>query len=278
MSERVLLAGCGDLGLRVAALLLEQGDEVYALRRHAPEPDGSPLRWLSGDLTRPETLQGLPTDITQLIYLPTPDAREEAAYRTVFIDGLRNVLDALAKNSLQRVVFVSSTAVYGEHGDEWVDETTRPEPMGFNGRVLLEAERWLATQPVRSTALRLAGLYGPGRIQLIERLRSGLASAPRKPVHWTNRIHIDDAAAAIAHLLRLREPQALYLGVDDTPLPMDELYENLAALIGAPPVPEGPAPVAIGSKRLSNARLRDSGFRFRWPDARVGYAHLLPKR
>ncbi len=59
---------------------------------------------------------------------------------------------------------------------------------------------------------------------------------------------------------------------------MDELYENLAALIGAPPVPEGPAPVAIGSKRLSNARLRDSGFRFRWPDARVGYAHLLLKR
>jgi nucleoside-diphosphate-sugar epimerase len=239
MSERVLLAGCGDLGLRVAALLLEQGDDVYALRRHAPAPDGSSLRWLSGDLTPRETLRSLPTGITQLVYLPTPDAREEAAYRAIFIDGLHNVLDALTENSLQRVLFVSSTAVYGEHGDQWVDEATPPAPLGFNGKVLLEAERWLAAQPVRSIALRLAGLYGPGRIQLIERLRSGLASAPRKPVHWTNRIHIDDAAAAIAHLLRIREPQTLYLGVDDTPLPMDELYESLAALIGAAAVPEG---------------------------------------
>jgi nucleoside-diphosphate-sugar epimerase len=278
MSERVLLAGCGDLGLRVAALLLEQGDDVYALRRHAPAPDGSSLRWLSGDLTQRETLRSLPTGITQLVYLPTPDAREEAAYRAIFIDGLRNVLDALTENSLQRVLFVSSTAVYGEHGDQWVDEATPPAPLGFNGEVLLEAERWLAAQPAQSIALRLAGLYGPGRIQLIERLRSGLASAPRKPVHWTNRIHIDDAAAAIAHLLRIREPQTLYLGVDDTPLPMDELYESLAALIGAAAVPEGPAPASIGSKRLSNARLRGSGFRFRWPDSRVGYAHLLPAR
>jgi nucleoside-diphosphate-sugar epimerase len=277
MSERVLIAGCGDLGQRVAQLLLAQGNEVYALRRHAPASD-APLRWLSADLTQPETLRQLPVDITQLVYLPTPDGREEAAYRAVFVDGLRHLLNALMGKSLERVLFVSSSAVYGEHGDDWVDEATPPAPLGFNGKVLLEAEHWLTAQPVRSTVLRLAGLYGPGRMQLIERLRSGLATAPRKPVHWTNRIHIDDAAAAIAHLLRLRDPQALYLGVDDTPLPMDELYDNLVALIDAPPVPEGPAPAAIGSKRLSNARLRDSGFRVLWPDSRAGYANLLAAR
>ena len=262
------------MGQRAARLLQARGDEVYALRRHPPTQDGSSLHWLHADLTRPETLRDLPADITQLVYAPTPGVREEAAYRAIFIDGLRHMLDALRGKSLQRVLLVSSSAVYGEHLDAWVDEDTQPAPLGFNGNVLLEAERWLATQPIRSSVLRLAGLYGPGRMQLIERVRAGLACAPREHPHWTNRIHVDDAAGAIAHLLHLSEPQALYLGVDDTPLLLDELYGSLAALVGGPPVPEGPAPASIGSKRLSNARLRASGFRVRWPDARAGYAEL----
>lgn len=273
MSERVLIAGCGDLGQRVAQLLLARGDEVYALRRHPPSLDNSSVHWLRADVARAETLSNLPAAITQLIYLPTPGGRDEEAYRSVFVDGLQHMLAALTESPLQRVLFVSSSAVYGEHGDEWVDERTPPAPLGINGKVLLEAEQWLSTQPVRSVVLRLAGLYGPGRMQLIERLRAGLVHAPRG--HWANRIHVDDAALAIAHLLDLHEPQALYLGVDDTPLPLNELYDSLAVLIGSPAVPEGPAPVGIGSKRLSNARLRASGFRVRWPDSRVGYAKLL---
>lgn len=278
MSERVLMAGCGDLGQRVAKRLLARGDEVYALRRHPPMQDGSSVRWLSADLTRPETMPALPERITQLIYLPTPDVREEQAYRAVFVDALRHLLSALHGQPLKRIVFVSSSAVYGEHGDDWVDEDTPPAPLGFNGKVLLEAEHLLSTQSIPSSALRLAGLYGPGRLQLIERLRAGLLCAPRAPVHWSNRIHVDDAAAAIVHLLQLHEPQALYLGVDDTPLPLHELYGDLADRIGAPAVPDGPAPASIGSKKLSNARLRDSGFRLQWPDARLGYAHLLNMR
>jgi nucleoside-diphosphate-sugar epimerase len=273
MAERVLLAGCGDLGLRVAALLQARGDEVFALRRQ-PQAGGE-VQWLQADLTLPETLSTLPEGITQLVYSPTPGARDEAAYRAIFVDGLWNVLHALEGASLQRVLLVSSSAVYGEHGDAWVDEDTVPLPSGFNGRVLLEVEQWLANQPVRSVALRLAGLYGPGRLQLIERLRAGQAKAPRDPVHWANRMHIDDAAGAIAHLLALRDPQSLYVGVDDTPLSLRELYAHLAKLIDAQDVADGPAPPGVGSKRLSNARLRASGFALRWPDAREGYAHLL---
>lgn len=278
MSERVLMAGCGDLGLRVARLLLARGDEVCAIRRHPPTQDDSSVRWLRADLTRPETIPALPERITQLVYLPTPDAREERAYRAVFVDALHHLVSALNGQPLKRIVFVSSSAVYGEHGDDWVDEDTPPAPLGFNGEVLLDAEHWLSTQSIPSTVLRLAGIYGPGRLQLIERLRAGLACAPHAHVHWTNRIHVDDAAAAIAHLLQLREPRAMYLGVDDTPLPQHELYGDLARLIDAPAVPEGPAPASIGSKKLSNARLRGSGFRFQWPDARVGYASLLNVR
>jgi nucleoside-diphosphate-sugar epimerase len=275
MSERVLLAGCGDVGYRVARHLRARGDEVWALRRHPPTGDGSGIHWLQGDLTRPASLRDLPGGISQLVYLPAPGRRDPVAYRALFVDGLKSLLSVLDAAALRRVVFVSSSAVYGDHGGDWIDEDTPPAPPGFNGEVLLEAERWLASQPVPSVVLRLAGLYGPGRLQLIERLRQGRVQVPCDRPHWANRIHVDDAAAAIAHLLALPSPEALYLGVDDTPLPLHVLYDHLAALAGAPAPGAGAAPAGIGSKRLGNARLRASGFVPAWPDARAGYAALL---
>lgn len=275
VSERVLLAGCGDLGLRVAQRLRARGDDVWALRRQPQVSDDSGIHWLRGDLTQPMTLRGLPAGITQLVYLPTPDRRDAAAYRATFLDGLRHLLVALGQGSLRRVLLVSSSAVYGEHGGDWVDEDTPPAPPGFNGALLLEAEQWLAAQSPRSIVLRLAGLYGPGRMQLLERLRAGQVAVPRTMSHWANRIHVDDAAAAVVHLLQLTDPLPLYLGVDSMPLLLDVLYDYLAGLIGAAPAVDGPAPAGIGSKRLSNARLRASGFAPQWPDAREGYAALL---
>ncbi|EHK66276.1 NAD-dependent epimerase/dehydratase family protein [Achromobacter arsenitoxydans] len=275
MRERVLLIGCGDLGLRVARRFLARGDEVHALRRHPPAGDDSGIQWLQGDITRPDTLPALPQGVTRLIHLPSPGGRDPEAYRGVFVDGLANVLKALDGSRLQRIVFVSSSAVYGEHHGDWVTEDTPPAPQGFNGRVLLEAEAALAAQPVSSTAVRFAGLYGPGRLQLIERLRSGAAGAPVQPEHWANRIHIDDAAAAVVHLALLPEVEPIYIGCDDTPLPLHVLYAELARMIGAPEPRIAPAPANVGSKKLSNARLRASGLTLQWPDSRLGYAALL---
>ena len=274
MNERVLLSGCGDLGQRVAQRLRARGDRVFALRRHPPPGAGDGIVWLTGDLARDDGLPALPPGITQLVHLPTPGARTEAAYRAVFVDGLRRVMAALDPSALRRVLFVSSSAVHGDHDGGWIDEDTPPDPPGFNGAVLLETERWLAAQPVRSIALRLAGLYGPGRLQLLDRLRAGQVRVPRGRAHWANRIHVDDAAEAVAHLLAVTDPRPVYLGVDDTPLPLHVLYDHLAARVGAPAPAEGPAPAGIGSKRLSNARLRGSGWAPRWPDARAGYAAL----
>ncbi|TBR40207.1 MULTISPECIES: NAD-dependent epimerase/dehydratase family protein [Dyella] len=275
MTERVLLAGCGDLGLRVAARLQDRGHEVWALRRSPREDLSEGIRWLRGDLTAPSTLAGLPVGFTQVVYSPTPGAREEAAYRAVFVDGLRHLVEAVATKDVKRWLFVSSSAVYGEHGDAWVDETTPTDPPGFNGRILREAEQWLALQGLPAVSMRLAGIYGAGRTQLLDRIRAGVARVPRGSPHWSNRIHADDAAAAIAHVLSLPEVDPLYLGVDDTPLPMDVLYDALADLMHVPRPAEGPAPAGIGSKKLSNARLKATGFRCQWPDAREGYRALV---
>ena len=114
----------------------------------------------------------------------------------------------------------------------------------------------------RPAATDRAAAFGPGR-------------RARRAPHWANRIHIDDAAAAVAHLALLPAVAPVYIGCDDTPLPLHELYADLARLAGAPAPRIAPAPANVGSKKLSNARLRASGLRLQWPDSRPGYAALL---
>jgi len=274
MRPTYLIAGCGDLGLRAADLLLAAGHRVHGLRRSPPATAPAGLQWHAADLTRPTTLATLPADITHVLYAVTPGGRNEAAYRAVFIEGLQALTRQLVP-SLQRIVFASSSAVYGEHHGAWVDEATPVAPLAFNGRVLAEAEQWLASLPLETVSLRLAGLYGPGRLSLLDRLRRGEARAPREPLHWANRMHADDAAAALAHLLALPAPAPTYIGCDDTPMPLHDLYQTLAGWVGAPDVAIGPAPQAVGSKRLSNACLKASGFEWRWPDSLAGYRALI---
>jgi nucleoside-diphosphate-sugar epimerase len=276
--ERVLLVGCGDLGMRVARhLAVHPGvQQLWALRRRPGESDAPPrLQWLTGDVTKPATLHSLPQGITRVVYTLTPGGRNEAAYRAVFTEGLRHVIHALDTQALKRFVFVSSSAVYGEHHGQWVDENTTPAPLSFNGHILLEAERWLAAQLLSTVSTRLSGIYGPGRLQLLERIRQGRAHVPRNAQHWANRIHVEDAARAISHLLLADTVDPVYIVTDDTPQPLHQLYDALAAMVDAPAPPAGPPPAAVGSKRLSNARLRATGFTVRWPDAREGYRALI---
>lgn len=282
--KRVLIAGCGDLGMRTAALLTAQPgvDAVFGLRRHPPAGHRADIEWVAADLADPATLDGLPKGITHLLYCPTPGGRNEQAYKTVFVDGLRNLLASSAMSAVQRLVFVSSSAVYGDHQGDWIDEKTPTAAQGFNGRILLQAEGLVHDWGVQSQAtgsktdassciLRLAGIYGPGRTQLLDRLRQGQAHAPLEPVHWANRIHVDDAAQACLMLLLNDVLAPCYLGCDDTPLPLHDLYAALARRIGAPEVPVGPGPANVGSKRMRNTRLRASGWAPAHPDAREGY-------
>jgi nucleoside-diphosphate-sugar epimerase len=198
----------------------------------------------------------------------------------VYFKGLQNIVEHVQLTSLKRILFVSSTAVYGEHGNEWVDEETPVSPQNFNGRILFESEQWLkqfgSEHSIDTLSLRLSGIYGPGRATgLLEKLKLGQIGAPSTPLHWANRIHVEDAANAIVHLLNVPEPMNTYLVTDSTPLPIRDLYEALSELVGGPVPPEASAPNFVGSKRLSNARLRASGFELKWPDSRAGYAAMI---
>ncbi len=279
---RLLIAGCGDLGMRVAQRVIQNPtNRVWGLKRTRPDDQENTLgfTWFKADLSNPESMQDLPAGITHILFSAAPHVRTESDYRAVYFDGLRNVVQHAYSSALKRVLFISSTAVYGEHGDEWVNEDTPVNPKNFNGRVLLEAEQWLSTfgreHALTTLSLRLSGIYGPGRIALLEKLKLGQVGAPSFAAHWSNRIHIDDAAAAVVHLMRFEHPQSTYLITDSTPLPMRTLYEALAQQVGGPVPPVSESPAFVGSKRLSNAKIRETGFIFQWPDSRDGYRDII---
>ena len=279
---RLLIAGCGDLGLRVAHQLLIQSNAcVWGLRRSIVDDTLHPpgFSWHVADLSKPATLTALPSGITHILFSAAPNARTETEYRDIYFNGLQNIVQSASSPFLKRILFISSTAVYGEHGDEWVDEQTPLSPKNFNGRVLLESEQWLSqfgrNHGLTTINLRLSGIYGPGRTHLLEKLKLGQAGAPTFPIHWVNRIHVEDAASAIIHLMDISMPMDTYLITDSTPLPMRTLYEALAKDLGGPVPPEDSAPRFVGSKRLSNARLVASGFKLKWPDCREGYASII---
>lgn len=272
----VLLAGCGDVGIRAGLQLAAAGRRVYGLRRSTAALP-SPLLPLQADLADPVSLRNLPDDISDVVFLPAPGQRAEAAYRGLFLDGLAHLIDALQHRvRLDRLLFVSSSAVYGEHGGAWVDEDSPCRPLAFNGRLLLQAEQRLAGL-AQATVVRCSGIYGPGRTRLVEQIANGSARRPAAASEFSNRIHVDDVAGALVHLLALPQPATCYVISDDHPAPVAEVQEWIARQLGLPaPAPEQAAGErAVGNKRLRNDRLRASGYTLRFPDFQAGYAPLL---
>ena len=193
--SRILIAGCGYLGTALGVTLVADSHTVWGLRRHwADAPSG--IEPIEADLSLPATLAGLPADPDFVFYMASPGGAEDPLYRATYVDGLRNLIEALDARGgrPRRVFFASSTAVYGQTGGEWVDESSPTEPRHFSGVRLLEGEAVLRGGPFAATAVRFGGIYGPRRMGLVDRIRTGRARY--REGHFTNRIHRDDCVGA----------------------------------------------------------------------------------
>jgi len=278
-SQPVLVAGAGYVGQALLARLAEMGCPSYALKRSFTEPPAG-AHAIVADLTRPESLGALPKDLRFIVYLVSPDASTDEAYRAAYVTGLQNLLESEAVRSsrLERVLFASSTAVYAQTDGSIVDEDSPTEPESFSGRRLLEAEALLQRATVPSVIVRFAGIYGPGRQRLITSVRQGTATVGTRP-HVTNRIHRDDCAGFLLHLMQLETPHPLYIGVDDAPSDLGEVCSWIAATLGAPSPRVDDTNASGrergGNKRCSNQRLRASGYRLLYPSYREGYGALI---
>jgi len=276
---RVLIAGCGYVGAALGARLALAPHEVWGLRRrNASLPVG--VRPIVADLAVPRSLRELPPRLDVVVYMASAGGPDEALYRAAYVDGVRNLLAALSEagQKPRRLLFVSSTGVYAQSRGEWVDESSPAEPAHFSGRRLLEGESLVRQSGLPHTIVRFGGIYGPRRTRLVDRVRE--ARAFYREGQYTNRIHRDDCAGALEHLIGLPEPEPLYLGVDCEPADEQTVYSWLAGVLGAPsPRPErrrgGRAARPRGNKRCRNDRLLDAGYRFRFPTFREGYADVL---
>jgi nucleoside-diphosphate-sugar epimerase len=273
VSTEVLLVGCGDLGAAVGLRLASQGHDVLAVRRNASLVP-APLTGRSVDLTReaPDLAGVRPRFVVVAL---TARPRTEEAYRATYVDGMARALDAL-EVAPERAVLVSSTAVHPSHDGPppLEDESTPAAPSDGPGRQLVAAEAAFHERIPHGTVLRLSGLYGGSSTRLLDQVRSGKITDPHR---WTNRIHREDAAAGVVHLLTMATPpEGLYLGTDDSPAQLGDVAAYLAERLGAPAPP--PADPGQGhGKRLANARLRATGWVPTRPSYREGYAAVTDR-
>ena len=268
----VLIAGCGDVGSELARRLLGDGHDVYGLRRRTHLlPEG--VRPVAGNLNDPDSLRALPDGIDVLCYTASADGRSPQAYRDAYVEGLRNILLAASRaGPLRRVLYTSSTRIYPQANGEWVDEDSPTGGSDVHARLLLEGESVARELAASAVVVRFAGIYGPGRTRLLNLAREG---APCATGHYTNRIHRDDCARALHHLVQLERPAPLYLGADHEPATQCEVLDWIAERLGLPAPPRRSARAEVGGKRCRNARLVSSGFRFRHPSYREGYDSII---
>ncbi|MFB6108837.1 MAG: SDR family oxidoreductase [Haloplanus sp.] len=280
MTARVAVLGCGYVGLELGRQLAAAGHEVVGVRRSEAglaAVDAAGLTPVEADLTDAASLSAVP-DVDWAVYAASAGGRGADAARRAYVEGLRTAVETLgARDSPpERLVYTSSTGVYGDHDGAWVDESTPLDPATERQRVLVEAERVAVDAAVDATVVRFGGLYGPERYRLDYYLDGPVTEG------YLNSIHRDDAAGAVAHLLTTdRARGETVLVVDDEPVSKWAFADWLAERCGveAPPkrtvaerLDDGDASRRVrASKRCANDRLHELGYVLRFPSVYEGY-------
>jgi nucleoside-diphosphate-sugar epimerase len=236
-----LIVGCGYLGLRVARRWLAVEEPVAAVTRHAARAQefrAMGILPIIAEVTEPPSLEPLrkllgPGDT--LLYAVGYDRHAAKAMDEVYIQGLQNVLAAVSPE-IGRVIYISSTGVYGQVAGETINEDSVTEPAREGGRVCLAAEQALRESKFgeRAVILRLAGIYGPGRVpnraDLVEQ-----KPLPFDPASALNLIHVDDAASIVMAADKSPTTPRTYVVSDGHPVARGDYYAELAQLWNAPP-------------------------------------------
>ena len=281
-NSSIFIIGCGDIGRRVDRLEQAAGNPAGALARSdqsAANLASVGIVPVRGDLDQPESLTALPGTIGTLYYFapPPPVGTDDPR--------LRHCLAAL-RNPPQRLVYISTSGVYGDAAGAWIDEDWPLQPRSERGQRRLAAERrlrdWSEQCGVAVVILRVPGIYGPGRLP-VERVRQGLPVLLPAEAPYTNRIHADDLAAACLAAARRGQPGQAYNISDGHPTTMTDYFWRIADLYKLPRPPAisfaeartvlTPAMLSFleESKRLINRRMLDElQVALQYPNLAVG--------
>ncbi|MCM2681200.1 sugar nucleotide-binding protein [Echinimonas agarilytica] len=273
--SRILIAGYGAIGKN----MVKQAKQCLwiSLNRSGTS---DVLHHISADLN--ELAQDIDLNgIDYIVYTATPDQRTEESYKKTYVEGLQHLIRAVDKSSLKRFILVSSTSVYGQSEGEDVTEKSLTIPTGFSGKAILEGEQILLNSLLPCSIIRFGGIYGNGRNMLIRQVRKGV-EVPNNPAAKTNRIHEDDCAGVLLHIIAQDERNAdlakLYIAVDDNGADKAQVYGFIEHELGLENKVNfiDQSPSNLG-KRCINAALKSTGYVFKYPDFRSGYSEAIKR-
>lgn len=275
-NKKLLVIGCGKLGQKLGLLAKKTPLDLLGFKRK--KITSTNIRIEQQDIFDKSFFDKVKIHSPDFIlYSLSADEQSEKSYRRNYVEGLKQVIKSIKYiNNFQHLFFVSSTSVYGDNNDQFIDEFSETSPKNFRGTILLEAENLLNTVKFNSTVLRLSGIYGSGRNYMIK-LSQDEESWP-KVDRWTNRINEDDAANFIIFLLNQclqgEIPEKLYLLTDKEPVTLFRLLNwirqnlNLKNKINITSDP-------ILGKRLRSSIIPSLKFEYKYPTYKQGYKELI---
>lgn len=276
---RCLIIGCGYIGNNLGTLLLNAGHTVYGLRRqtHKLATNITPIKkdWL--DLTAEEF-----PEVDFVFYMLSPDSNDDESYKKTYLEGTEHLINLLNKSNspCQKIIYASSTRVYSTQDGSWVDEETPINPTQPKSILLYQAENTIASSGYDYCIARLGGIYGPNRHFLLNQVINGEIPA-RKDLVFSNRIHQEDCAKALKHMMGLTFNEGVFNVVDQEPAPLNTIISWISSKSGKP-LPDNHSKPSTTDLRLTNKqcscqRLLHTGFIFKYPNFREGFNEILRK-
>jgi len=271
MSKNVLLVGFGKLGQSIANNIINNKHKLTVLKRSAVSEQND-INFISHDIRTsiPKTLSKELFD--DVIICVTPNGRNKIAYQDIFLDG---VLPFCKSIHTKHIWFISSSAVYEHNDGSVVDEQTKCTPTTFNGQVLLQCENEILNHTkkhnIKATMLRLAGIYGGDRRHLINLIEEGFYP---EQLHYTNRIHQEDAANIIATLIEQNVNESIINVCDDYCATLSEISDYIRQILHIPNKKPWPKPLEL-NKKISNQLLKKYFNDFKYPTYKQGFSNSL---
>jgi nucleoside-diphosphate-sugar epimerase len=282
---RVLIVGCGYVGLPLGKELVRRGHQVFGLRRSLlaeAELQAAGIVPLHADITDSASLEKLPRDFDWVVNCTASGGGGANDYRKVYLEGNRNLISWLAAAPPKKFVYTSSTSVYAQNDGSVVTENSPTEPAADTAKVLVETEKLLlaavAERKFPAVVLRVAGIYGPGRGHSFKQFLRSEARIEGDGARWLNMIHRDDLIGVIIAALERGTPGETYNAADTAPPSQLEFFTWLTTKLNRPLPPKVAADAevwrkrGVTNKRVSNAKLHaELKYEFRFPDFRAGY-------
>lgn len=281
---RVLIVGCGYVGMALGAELARAGHHVFGLKRggDTTEMSHAGIRPILADITQPATLALIQPEFDCVVNTISSSKGGVEEYRRVYLEGTLRLVEWLSRAPLQSYIYTSSTSVYAQTDGSWVTEESPTEPKNETSRILVETEQALL-QAVRNQSfpaiiLRVAGIYGPERGHLFHQYLRGEARLDGDGSRLINMAHRDDVGRGIVAAMQKGRPGGVYNVADDEPVTQKEYFQWLSDQLHMPmpsvatEAERGPRKRGLTHKRVSNRKLRlELQCELKYPTYRQGY-------